>query len=87
MGANGIQERNRKGKKSTNDHEMKIKLEGTDGRIGTVKNTQKRNREDKITKMEPNHKRSKGTEESYRHKIQKAESDNICVVGIPKGQN
>lgn len=30
---------------------MKIKLEGTDGRIGTVKNTQKRNREDKITKM------------------------------------
>lgn len=51
MGANGIQERNRKEKKSTNDHEMKIKLEGTDGRIGTVKNTQKRNREDKITKM------------------------------------
>lgn len=37
-------------KKSTNDHKMKIKLEGTDGKIGTMKNTE-RNREDKTTKL------------------------------------
>lgn len=39
----------RREKKSTNDHKMKIKLEGTDGKIGTMKNT-KRNREDTTTK-------------------------------------
>lgn len=42
-----------KEKKNTNDHKMKIKLEGLDGRTGTVKNRKKKkgNKEDKTTKM------------------------------------
>lgn len=53
MGGDGIQgKKNRKGKKNTNDHKMKIKLEGLDGRTGTVKNRKKKgNKEDKTTKM------------------------------------
>lgn len=31
-----------KEKKNTNDHKMKIKLEGLDGRTGTVKNRKKK---------------------------------------------
>lgn len=43
MGGDGIQgKKNRKGKKTTNDHKMKIKLEGLDGRTGTVKNRKKK---------------------------------------------
>lgn len=43
MGGDGIQgKKNRKGKKNTNDHKMKIKLEGLDGRTGTVKNRKKK---------------------------------------------
>lgn len=68
-------------------------LEETDGRIGTVKNTHththtyKRNREDKITKMKTK------SEELKRHSGKRTDikyrqrNDDVCVAGIPKGQN